>query len=132
VEIKIEAKTVISNEGGFEPHPESYTPRVFAAVMSPPLGLAVYEILQNGHATPWPCLPVFEGFDYWVFYVEHLLDIDMYRAPKSVKTTVSVQGTEFPLLTFPKDLATAIDAVAQSDGYSESSTSFDHLAEGSH
>jgi hypothetical protein len=35
MEIKIDAKTVISNEGGFEPHPESYTPRVFAAVMPP-------------------------------------------------------------------------------------------------
>jgi hypothetical protein len=134
VEIKIEAKTVISNEGGFEPHPESYTPRVFVGVM-PDFNSAadpkVYEILQNGQAIPWPCLPVLEGFDYWVLYVEHLSDVNMHRAPKSVKTTVSVQGTEFPLLTFPKDLATAIDAVAQPDGYSESVPLTD-LPEGSH
>ena len=85
MEIKIEAKTVISNGGGFEPHPESYTPRVFAAIM-PPRGvleaLTVYEILMNGHAIPWPCLPILEGFDYWVMYVEHLSDVDMRRAPK--------------------------------------------------
>jgi hypothetical protein len=34
MDIKIEAQTVVANEGGFEPHPESYTPRVFAAVQS--------------------------------------------------------------------------------------------------
>jgi hypothetical protein len=80
VEIKIDAKTVVANEGGFEPHPESYTPRVFAAVWE--RGAKVYEILQNGQAIPWPCLPILEGFDYWVFYVEHLSDVDMRRAPK--------------------------------------------------
>ena len=90
MEIKIEAKTVVANEGGFEPHPEGYTPRVFAAVMEgyskgeptetdPP---KVYEILSNGQAIPWPCLPILEGFDYWVLYVEHLSDVDMHRAPK--------------------------------------------------
>ena len=89
MEIKIEKKTVVANEGGFEPHPESYTPRVFAAVVPPtdmeaPNGEdpKVYEILQNGQAIPWPCLPILEGFDYWVLYVEHLSDIDMHRAPK--------------------------------------------------
>ena len=81
MEIKIEAKTVVANEGGFEPHPEGYTPRVFAAVWE--RGAKVYEILQNGHAIPWPCLPILEGFDYWVLYVEHLADIDMHRAPKN-------------------------------------------------
>ena len=80
MEIKIEAKTVVANEGGFEPHPEGYTPRVFAAVWE--RGAKVYEILQNGHAIPWPCLPILEGFDYWVLYVEHLADVDMHRAPK--------------------------------------------------
>ena len=80
MEIKIEAQTVVANEGGFEPHPESYTPRVFAAVWE--RGAKVYEILQNGHAIPWPCLPILEGFDYWVLYVEHLADVDMHRAPK--------------------------------------------------
>jgi hypothetical protein len=79
----IEKKTVIAAEGNFEPHPEGYTPRVFAAVWE--RGAKVYEILQNGHAIPWPCLPILEGFDYWVLYVEHLADIDMHRAPKKVR-----------------------------------------------
>ena len=79
-DIKIEAQTIVANEGGFEPHPEGYTPRVFAAVWE--RGAKVYEILQNGHVIPWPCLPILEGFDYWVLYVEHLSDIDMHRAPK--------------------------------------------------
>jgi hypothetical protein len=89
VEIKIEAKTVVANEGGFEPHPESYTPRVFAAVWE--RGAKVYEILQNGQAIPWPCLPILEGFDYWVLYVEHLSDIDMHRAPKKAGFGPSTQ-----------------------------------------
>jgi hypothetical protein len=92
VEIKIEAQTVISNEGGFEPHPESYTPRVFAAIMPPvDSGAKVYEILQNGQAIPWPCLPVLEGFDYWVIYVDHLSDVDMRRAPKKAEFGASTQ-----------------------------------------
>ena len=58
MDIKIEAQTVVANEGGFEPHPESYTPRVFAAICYILSGgmSAVYEILQNGQAIPWPCL----------------------------------------------------------------------------
>jgi len=83
----------------FEEHPESYRPRVFAAIM-PPMqyrrggedGLArtgrkereeskVYEILSNGQAIPWPSLPC-EGcvdFDFWVLYVESLSDVTMMR-----------------------------------------------------
>ena len=89
MDIKIEAKTVVANDGGFEPHPESYTPRVFAAVWG--RGAKVYEILQNGQAIPWPCLPILEGFDYWVLYVEHLADIDMHRAPKKAGFGPSTQ-----------------------------------------
>jgi hypothetical protein len=91
---------------------------VFAAVWE--RRAKVYEILQNGQAIPWPCLPILEGFDYWVLYVEHLADIDMHRVPKKTVQEVEVQGKKFPLLTFPKDLADAIAAVPQADGYSES------------
>ena len=82
----------------FEEHPESYRPRVFAAIM-PPMqyrrggedGLArtgrkereeskVYEILSNGQAIPWPSLPcVGCDFDFWVLYVESLSDVTMMR-----------------------------------------------------
>ena len=110
MDIKIEAQTVVANEGGFEPHPESYTPRVFAAVWE--RGAKVYEILQNGQAIPWPCLPALEGFDYWVLYVEHLADVDMHRAPK-------------PKLRYPHSVelsgcAACLDPVPQADGYIES------------
>lgn len=151
MEIKIEANTVVANEGGFEPHPESYTPRVFAAVM-PPTDMVgapngndpkAYEILQNGQAIPWPCLPILEGFDYWVLYVEHLADVNMHRAPRRVVTEVEVQGKKFPLLTFPQDLADAISALPQADGdcpnpdvcecgQSSESGPLSHLPEGSH
>ena len=108
MDIKIEAQTVVANEGEFEPHPESYTPRVFAAVWE--RGAKVYEILQNGQAIPWPCLPALEGFDYWVLYVEHLADVDMHRAPK-------------PKLRYPHSVelsgcAACLDPVPQADGYS--------------
>ena len=119
LEIKIKAQTVVANEGGFEPHPESYTPRVFAAIiphwpiagkdeLNPP---DVYEILQNGHAIPWPCLPILEGFDYWVLYVEHLSDIDMHRAPKP--------KPRYPHSVELSGGAACFDPVPQADGYSE-------------
>jgi hypothetical protein len=108
VEIKIEAKTVISNEGGFEPHPESYTPRVFAAVWE--RGAKVYEILSNGQAIPWPCLPVLEGFDYWVLYVAHLSDVDMRRARK--------RNSAPPFYSKGVGAFLHPDPVPQADGYS--------------
>jgi hypothetical protein len=118
MEIKIESKTVLSNEGGFEPHPESYTPRVFAAVWE--RGAKVYEILQNGQAIPWPCLPIFEGFDYWVLYVEHLSDVDMHRAPKP-KVQKFWAGTNVPY-SEPRPAFLHPDPVPQADGYSDSGT----------
>ena len=120
MEIKIEAKTVISSEGGFEPHPEGYTPRVFAAVMPAPDGTEpenkVYEILMSGQAIPWPCLPILEGFDYWVLYVEHLSDVDMRRAPKP-KAQKFWAGTNIPY-SEPRPAFLHPDPVPQADGYS--------------
>jgi hypothetical protein len=112
MEIKIESKTVLSNEGGFEPHPESYTPRVFAAVWE--RGAKVYEILQNGQAIPWPFLPYLEGFDYWVLYVEHLSDVDMHRAPKP-KVQKFWAGTNVPY-SEPRPAFLHPDPVPQADG----------------
>ena len=96
--MEITKTTVNASDGHFEEHPESYRPRVFAAIM-PPMqyrrggegGLArtgrkereeskVYEILSNGQAIPWPSLPcVGCDFDFWVLYVESLSDITMMR-----------------------------------------------------
>lgn len=132
MEIKIEAKTVISNEGGFEPHPESYTPRVFAAVtpvvVRSHFTTMVYEILMNGQAIPWPRLPQHpDKFDYWVIYVEHLSDVDMRRAPKP-KAQKFWAGTNIPY-SEPRPAFLHPDPVPQADGYSGT---LDHLPEGSH
>jgi hypothetical protein len=94
--MEITKTTVNASDGHFEEHPESYRPRVFAAIMPPmqyrrggedgltPTGREeskVYEILSNGQAIPWPCLPAKElcGFDFWVLYVESLGDVTMMR-----------------------------------------------------
>jgi hypothetical protein len=115
VDIKIESQTVVANEGGFEPHPEGYTPRVFAAVWE--RGAKVYEILQNGHAIPWPCLPILEEFDYWVLYVEHLSDVDMHRVPKKTgfgpSTQKAIDNAQVAHRQYQQD------PVPQADGYSE-------------
>ena len=135
MEIKIKAQTVIANEGGFEPHPESYTPRVFAAVWE--RGAKVYEILQNGHAIPWPCLPILEGFDYWVLYVEHLADVDMHRAPKKAGFGPTQKAIDAAQAAHRYQQ----DPVPQADGYSSDSRDsgdskesgpLSHLPEGSH
>ena len=96
--MEIPKTTMNASDGHLEEHPESYRPRVFAAIM-PPMqyrrdgdgGLArtgrkereeskVYEILSNGQAIPWPCLPKeLCGFDFWVLYVESLGDVTMMR-----------------------------------------------------
>ena len=92
--MEITKTTVNASDGHFEEHPESYRPRVFAAIMPPmqyrrggedgltPTGREekVYEILSNGQAIPWPCLPKeLCGFDFWVLYVESLSDVTMMR-----------------------------------------------------
>ena len=92
MDIKIEAQTVVANEGGFEPHPESYTPRVFAKVPTnaysnfiEPTVYKVYEILGNGQAVEWPTLPPIDcGFDYWSFLLMSLGNVTMVRAARSV------------------------------------------------
>jgi hypothetical protein len=92
MEIKIKAQTVIANEGGFEPHPESYTPRVFAKVPTnaysnsiEPTVYKVYEILGNGQAVDWPTLPPTDcGFDYWSFLLMSIGNVTMVRATRSV------------------------------------------------
>jgi hypothetical protein len=133
--MEITKTTVNASDGHFEEHPESYRPRVFAAIM-PPMqyrrggedGLArtgrkereeskVYEILSNGQAIPWPSLPC-EGcdFDFWVLYVESLSDVTMMRhAPL---TEVEVQGKTYPLL-IPRIPQAVWDALKESQDMAE-------------
>ena len=141
-------KTIVNAEdGNFEEHPESYRPRVFAAIMPPmqyrrggedgltPTGREeskVYEILSNGQAIPWPCLPKeLCGFDFWVLYVESLSDVTMMRhtlgyngcaggaasAPAPL-TEVEVQGKTYPLL-IPRIPQAVWDALKESQDMAE-------------
>jgi hypothetical protein len=129
MDIKIEAQTVVANEGGFEPHPESYTPRVFAAVRLQKG--KVYEILQNGQAIPWPTLPNRERF---VLFVEYLSDVDSAPKPEPKKFWA---GTNIPYdQPCPLSVALALlgnhDPVPQADGDDGRSGDLSHLPEGSH
>jgi hypothetical protein len=144
--MEITKTTVNASDGHFEEHPESYRPRVFAAIMPPmqyrrggedgltPTGREeskVYEILSNGQAIPWPSLPC-EGcdFDFWVLYVESLSDVTMMRhmailhnLPRAASapaplTEVEVQGKTYPLL--PPIIPQAVwDALKESQDMAE-------------
>ena len=151
--IKVEAKTVVANEGGFEPHPESYTPRVFAKVPTnaysnfiEPTVYKVYEILGNGQSVEWPTLPPTDcGFDYWSFLLLRLGNVTMGRAARSVPRPISLATGLYPAPTIPPEVWEALsqDPVPQADGdcpnpdvcgcgqFSESGH-LSHLPEGSH
>ena len=127
----IAKQTVIVSEGLFEEHPESYCPRVFVAENpeedAEPVH-KVYELLMNGQAIPWDCLPQKEscGFDFWTIYVDSTYyDVVMNRAPRCSSQPVSqpssqsetaswVDGwreTDFPRFIFPADLADCITRI---------------------
>ena len=122
----IAKQTVIVSEGLFEEHPESYCPRVFVADAEPVH--KVYELLMDGQAIPWDCLPQKEscGFDFWTIYVDSTYyDVVMNRAPRcssqpvsqpssQSETTSWVDGwreTDLPRFMFPADLADCITRI---------------------
>ena len=116
MDIKIEAQIVVANEGGFEPHPESYTPRVFC-IVNPQWGdVAIYEILQNGQAILWPNLPNSNSFDCWLIYVSSLNKVDMHRVPKKTgfgpSTQKAIDNAQVAHRQYQQD------PVPQADGYS--------------
>ena len=128
-----------ASDGQFEEHPESYRPRVFVAVTKvvgedgdglPEYSPEVYELLTDGQAISWDCLPQKEccGFDFWTVYADSIHDITMTRAPRVLPTEVNVQGKTFPLFIFPKDLMDCITRITdttpvpQADGDSGDET----------
>jgi hypothetical protein len=104
--VKVDMDIVVAAEGKFEAHPEAYSPRVFVAIM-PPTGNEdgdgvpetavdkVYEILTNGWAIPWPCLPDKRtcGFDYWEVYSDCLPNMIRHNVPKAVRVPVVSDAT---------------------------------------
>ena len=91
---EITKQTVNASEGQFEEHPESYHPRVFVAenpdCKDAELVHEVYELLTDGQAIPWGCLPQKEccGFDFWTIYADGIHDITMNRAPRVLPTEI--------------------------------------------
>ena len=88
---EITKQTVNASEGQFEEHPESYRPRVFVAI--PPDNdetvLEVYELLTDGQAISWDCLPQeCCGFDFWTVYADSIHDLAMTRAPRVLPTEI--------------------------------------------
>lgn len=64
---QLHSNRVVTSDGLFQEHPESYRPRVFVTVVESLGTSSVIEILQDGEAVSWPRLPdpMTCGFDYW-------------------------------------------------------------------
>ncbi len=73
---EITGETVIASKGGYEDHPDSYSPRVFVYIISTEI---YYELLQTGEAVPWVTTAP-EGFDFWVIDALRLADVGVHRA----------------------------------------------------
>jgi hypothetical protein len=84
------SENVIVAEGKYQPHPDSYSPRVFVYVKSTDIH---YELLRTGEAIPWP-VRVPEGFDFWICDVTHLADLGVHRAQGIEPHVTTPQITE--------------------------------------
>jgi hypothetical protein len=73
---EITGETIITVKGGYEPHPESYSPRVFVYVRATDIH---YELLRTGEAVPWVTEGP-HGFDFWILDCERLADVGVHRA----------------------------------------------------
>lgn len=71
-------ETVVVAENKFQPHPESYKPRVFIQTNN---GRRYYELLQTGEAIQWTKSPEDRGFDFWIIDTGDISDFGMYRDP---------------------------------------------------
>ena len=152
---EITKQTVNASEGQFEEHPESYHPRVFVAVTKvmttykiggdglPEYSPEVYELLTDGQAISWDCLPQeCCGFDFWTVYADSIHDITMTRAPRVLPTEI----VDLPYFVGAKEWKERHgDVVPQFDGKTRPATTgagyctckieqplLDHLPEGSY
>jgi hypothetical protein len=77
-------ETVIASKGGYQPHPESYFPRVFVYILATDI---YYELLRTGEAVPWVTeAPM--GFDFWVLDCRKLSDVGVHRANPGIEPHV--------------------------------------------
>jgi len=73
---------IVAAKGGYETHPESYSPRVFVYVKSTDIH---YEILRTGEAVPWVTKKP-EGRLFWIFDCQNLSDVGVHRANPGIDT----------------------------------------------
>lgn len=66
---------VDASKGNYEPHPDSYSPRVFVYVRATDI---YYELLRTGKAVAWVDRDP-EGFDFWIMDVNKLVDLGVHR-----------------------------------------------------
>ena len=78
--VEIQREIVNVSESKFQPHPESYFPRVFVYVRE---NTTWYELLKTGIAIPWQESPEGHGFDFWICDCDYLSDFGMYRADRA-------------------------------------------------
>ena len=78
------SETVIASQGGYEAHPDSYSPRVFVYVKATDIH---YELLRTGEAVTWPKNNP-TGFDFWIIDVNSSSDVGVHRAEPGIKPHV--------------------------------------------
>jgi len=68
-------ETVVAAKGGYEPHPDAYSPRVIVFVGNE---MSFYELLRTGEAIPWGKAEP-KGFDFWICDCPALSSIGVHR-----------------------------------------------------
>ena len=75
---QVEKTTVDASKGGYEVHPESYSPlRLIVFVQSTGQH---FELLKTGEAITWGTTPPPEGMEYWAIDVPHISWVGVKRA----------------------------------------------------
>jgi len=74
-----------SSKGGYEPHPDSYSPRVFVYVKATDI---YYELLRTGEAVSWVSKDP-TGFDFWIVDCQKLADVGVHRTAQSIEPHVT-------------------------------------------
>lgn len=75
-QIEMNQEVVNVSEAKFQPHPESYFPRVFVYVRE---NETWYELLKTGSAVPWKETPAGKVKIFWIIDTDYLSDFGFHR-----------------------------------------------------
>ena len=74
----VEKTTVVTTDGGYQAHPESYSPlRMIVFVQST---CEHFELLRTGEAITWGSTPPPDSMEYWAIDCPHISWIGVKRA----------------------------------------------------